>query len=180
MSKILKGHKVILREKRIEDAVNDYTWSSDPELARLDAASPLKISFPEFMASHSEGLQYSSARRRRFAIETLDGKHIGNCTYYDIDERKGEAELGIMIGDRQYWNQGYGSDAVTTLVSHIFQETKLNRIYLSVLDWNIRAQKCFEKSGFVACHRTMRNRNSFIIMELRRNWLEKSSGEEKA
>ena len=174
MSTTLKGHKVRLREKQLKDAANDYTWSCDPELARLDATFPLKISFPEYLINYRDNLLYHSPLRRRFAIETLNGKHIGNCTYYSIDERKGETELGIMIGNRQHWNQGYGCDTVTTLVNHIFKDTKLNRIYLSVLDWNTHAQKCFEKSGFMPCHHTTRHGNHFIVMELYRNRRDKN------
>ena len=43
MLKILKSHKVILREKRSEDAANDYAWRCDEELAQLDATPVLRI-----------------------------------------------------------------------------------------------------------------------------------------
>ena len=33
----IKGEKVFLREKRPSDAVNDYRWRTDPEMAELDA-----------------------------------------------------------------------------------------------------------------------------------------------
>jgi len=170
---VLKGKKVVLREKRLEDAANDYAWRSDEELARLDAAPTLKAPFIEFLASYADELRYPSPQRRRFAIETLDGKHIGNCMYYDIDEDRGEAELGIMIGDRDYWDQGYGADAITTLLDHIFSITKLNRIYLNTLDWNIRAQRCFQKCGFVPLERAKRHNRNFIIMEIHRSSREK-------
>jgi hypothetical protein len=45
----LRGAKVVLREKRPEDAENDYIWRSDPELARLDAALPLTMTFDRYM-----------------------------------------------------------------------------------------------------------------------------------
>lgn len=168
----LKGTKVILREKRLEDAANDYAWRCDEELARLDAAWPMTISFADYLASYKEELRYHDSYQRRFAIESLDGKHIGNCMYYDMDQRNKQAELGILIGNRDYWNQGYGADAVTTLVNHIFEVTDYERIYLSTLDWNIRAQKCFEKCGFVRSGSTTRGPNHLIIMETLRSWVE--------
>jgi len=171
---MLKGRKVILREKRTEDAHNDYTWRCDPELARLDAAPPLAAPFSWFMASYSEELRYLSSGQRRLAVETLDGKHIGNCMYYDVDEEKKQAELGILIGERDYWDKGCGTDAVTTLVNHIFETTDLERIYLSTLDWNVRAQKCFKKCGFMPCGQLIRGGDNFIVMEIRRSWLEKA------
>ncbi len=166
---MLNGKKVVLREKSWEDVTNDYAWRSDDELARLDAAPPLKIPYMEYLFEHATELSTPSERRCRFAIESLDGKHIGNCMYYDIDKKKGQAELGIMIGDRNYWEQGYGTDAVTVLLDHIFSATSLNRVYLKTLNWNVRAQACFHKCGFVPCGQVKKRSNDFVTMELTRN-----------
>jgi RimJ/RimL family protein N-acetyltransferase len=170
---VLTGQKVILREKRITDAEKDYAWRCDPDLARLDAVSPLSMSYREYVGYYAEELQYASRQRRRFAIDSIeDGSHIGNCMYYDIDEDRKQTELGIMIGDRSYWGKGYGTDAVTTLVRHVFNDTCVDRIYLNTLEWNIRAQRCFRKCGFIACGRTTRRGNDFLIMELHRSWMD--------
>ena len=167
----MKGEKVLLRDKRWEDATNDYAWRSDEELARLDAAAPLKIPYTEYVFEHATELNTPSQRRSRFAIEDLNGKHIGNCMYYDIDRKKGQAELGIMIGDRDYWEQGYGTDAITVLVNHIFTTTQFKRVYLKTLDWNTRAQRCFARCGFVPYGRANKRGRSFILMELtRQEW----------
>ena len=166
--KMITGGKIKLCDKRLADARDDYTWRTDPELARLDAAPLLTISFPQYLLGYTSELCYSSLTRRRFSIQTLDGKHIGNCLYYDINETKGEAELGIMIGNRDYWDKGYGADAVTTLLSYIFRQTKLNRIYLKTLESNHRAQKCFQKCGFTPCGHLFRDGYSFVLMELHR------------
>jgi len=170
---MLKGRKIVVRGKKLEDAANDYAWRCDEKLADYDAAPTLRLSFADFLADYAEELRYPSRQRRQFAIENLEGKHIGNLMYYDIDKVKGEAELGIMIGDQDYWDQGYGTDAITTLLDHIFSTTTLNRIYLNTLEWNLRAQRCFEKCGFVPCGKAKRYNGTFIIMEIRRSsWLE--------
>ncbi|MFH1485978.1 MAG: GNAT family N-acetyltransferase [Chloroflexota bacterium] len=166
---MLKGSKVILREKRLEDATSDYSWRCDPELARLDAASPMKSSFQDYLASYAEEINFPVPWQERFAIETMDGKHIGNCMYFDIDNHKREAELGILIGDRAYWAKGYGRDAVTTLLNYIFDTAGLERVYLHTLEWNIRAQKCFAKCGFNARRRVLKNGHRFILMEIHRD-----------
>jgi len=171
---MINGKKVVLRQKSLRDAPSDYEWRCDPELARLDGVLPAMVSFPEFMKSYEQELLYPSWHRRRFAIDTLEGKHIGNCMYYDVDDERAEAELGIMIGERDYWNQGYGSDAVITLVNHIFSEIRIARIYLHTLDFNLRAQRCFQKCGFIPCGSLSRQGNDFVVMELRRSWRENS------
>lgn len=165
------GRKVILRDKRLADAQDDYVWQTDRELAQLDASPLITIPFPQYLADYASELSYPSPTRHRFAIETLDGEHIGNSAYYDINETKGEAELGIMIGYRDYWDKGYGANAVTTLVSHIFDQTNLERIYLKTLDSNRRAQRCFEKCGFTPYGHLVRDGFSFVLMELhRKKW----------
>jgi RimJ/RimL family protein N-acetyltransferase len=171
---MIKGRKIVLREKRLEDAEDDYAWRCDAELARLDAAPPLCISFSHFMATYAWEIRSSNREQHRFAIETLDGKHIGNCMYYGVDKRRKEAEIGIMLGDRSYWDQGYGTDAVKTLTHHIFKEAKLQRLCLHTLTWNLRAQRCFEKCGFVPCGHLTRQGNDFIVMELWRSWLDEN------
>jgi len=160
------GNKIILRDKRLADALDDYTWQTDPELVRLDAAPLLTTTFRQYLLDYANELRYSSLTSRRFAIETLDGKRIGNCGYYKIDETKCEAELGIMVGNRDCWDKGYGADAVATLISYIFRQTNLKRIYLKTLNSNSRAQKCFQKCGLTPYGHLNKDGFSFLLMEL--------------
>ncbi|OGO25333.1 MAG: hypothetical protein A2144_09770 [Chloroflexi bacterium RBG_16_50_9] len=167
------GSKVKLREKQLSDARHDYSWQSDAELARLDAATVLKVSFAIYLVDYTGQLHAPKWSRFPLAVDTLDGKHIGNCSCYDVNESRGETELGIMIGDRDYWNKGYGTDAVNTLVDYVFTNTNLRRIYLKTLDWNLRAQKCFEHCGFTSCRQISRNGHNFVVMELKREHWQK-------
>ena len=167
----LRGAKVVLREKRPEDAENDYIWRSDPELARLDAALPLTMSFDRYMKLFEDQLKYPTPGSHHFATDTIDGKYIGNCMYYDLDSVNMEAELGIVIGDRDYWSNSYGYDAVVTLLDHMFTARKLKRVYLHTLEWNQRAKRCFSKSGFKPVKMVRRMGQDFILMEvLRDDW----------
>jgi len=174
---MITGSIIRLREKKLSDAPNDYRWQTDPELAELDAIPVPTMTFRQYISNHTAELLYSSATKQQFAIETMNGKHIGNCAYYGIDETRGEAELGIMIGDRDYWDKGYGNDAVNTLINHIFTKTDLQRIHLKTLDWNTRAQKCFQKCGFTPFDRSLRDGYHFILMELHRSQWEKEQKE---
>ena len=167
----LRGAKVILRDKRPEDAEKDYRWRSDPEIARLDAALPLTMSFDRYLKLFEDQLRYPTPGSHHFGTDTLDGTFIGNCMYYDLDSVNMEAELGIVIGDRDYWSNSYGYDAVTTLLEYMFEVRKLKRVYLHTLDWNERAQRCFSKSGFQPVRRVRRMAQDFILMEvLRDDW----------
>lgn len=165
---VARGERIVLRRKRLADATNDYAWRSDPELARYDAAAPLRIDFRDFLLIFSEDLHHRSPSRHTFAIEDERGRHVGNIMYYNIDRRRRQAELGITIGDRNYWGKGYGSEAVRALVGYIFGNTDLTRVYLNTLKWNERAQRSFEKAGFQPCGRDRRDGYDFVVMEVLR------------
>ncbi len=151
------------------DAPMDFAWASDAELMRLDAAECVPLSYSVFLLKYIEGLH--DPTKRHFAIETHEGRHIGNCVCYNFHGVHREAELGIMIGERDYWGKGYGADAVATLARYMFDVMDIERICLHTLTWNLRAQRCFQKCGFVVCDRLVRNGNEFVEMELYRDWL---------
>ena len=176
---MITGKKVVLHNKMLTHARNEYSWHADAELAALDAAPQLTISFPRYFMDYAMELRLTNSAGRSFAIETPEGKHIGNIGYYAVDKVNGETELGIMIGDRDYWSKGYGSDAVNTLVDYIFRETNLKRIHLKSLEWNTRAHRCFQSCGFTPCGRRVSDVYSFTLMEItRRQWEQRQKNTE--
>ena len=175
----MQGLKVSIREKRVTDAEDDHGWRSDPELALLDAATPLRMGFDEYLRQFKQELEHSSAWSRRFGIDTLGGKHIGNCMYYDVDFFRGSAELGILVGDREHWSEGYGAEAVQLLLYHMFTDMPMKRVYLHTLENNFRAQKAFEKCGFKIIQPVKRGGWEFLYMELKKErWAELQREEE--
>ena len=168
-----EGKKVRVREKRVEDIRNEYSWRVDPELSRLDATRPMTMSYEDFFRYSKEEMQFPNYRSKRLAVETLGGIHIGNIMYYDLNMQNRQAELGIMIGDKDYWSSGYGTDTVDTLLQHLFTILELDRVYLHTLSWNYRAQASFTKSGFKLVRNVKRGSQDFILMEvLRSDWEE--------
>ena len=170
---MLKGKRVRLRPKRLEDALQDYTWNRDRELARLDGSLPPSITFNDYLEAYALEMKNPLPRRERFAIETAEGLHIGNCMYYDMDGERGEVEVGILIGDKRYWNQGYGTEALELLLDFLFASTSVNNVRLHTLGWNHRAQRAFEKCGFIPASRASRQSQPFLLMALSREDWEK-------
>ena len=169
----LQGVRVILRDKKIEDSELDYRWRSDPELAKLDAAYPLTMNYDRYVKMFEDQLKYPTPGSHHYGIEVADSKFIGNCMYYDLDSVNKEAELGIVIGDRDYWSGSYGFDAVVTLLEHMCLIRDLKRVYLHTLECNHRAQSCFSRCGFNPVRNVRRMGHDFILMEvLRTDWQE--------
>jgi RimJ/RimL family protein N-acetyltransferase len=164
----LEGAKVRLRQKRTADAVNEYYWRKDEEICRLDATTPITSTFDDYVATYNDNHGFGQ-NSFILSIETHDGIYIGNCGCFNIDDTKGELEMGIIIGDKNYWGNGYGEDSVLTLVGNLFKNTDLKRVYLKTLDWNRRAHRCFQKCGFVPYGTYAGGEHNFILMDLKRN-----------
>ncbi len=165
---VARGEKIVLRQKRLSDAEAEYAWRKDPELASYDAAKPITTAWEDFLALYEDDLSHPTPFRTSFAVDDIEGRHIGNVMLYSIDLLKGEAEIGITIGERLYWSRGYGTDTLKALVRYVFANTNMTRLYLKTLDWNLRAQTSFRKAGFVQYNTSRRSNGSFILMELRR------------
>ena len=146
---MIEGELVNLRAPEIDDVERDLAWMNDREVTRyLNARYPLSRTAEEgWLGDHvSKPMSHAHAA---FAIETKDGRHIGNTDLMDVSAENRCATLGIMIGDKAYWSKGYGTDAVRTLVRFGFGEMNLYRIQLTVDARNERAQACYRKCGFV-------------------------------
>lgn len=160
--------RLTLREKRLEDAQDDYAWRTDPELARYDAVTPLRMGYQDYLRLYKSDLRTPPARQLVLGVDNERGEHIGNCMCYDIDTSTHEAELGIMIGRKDCWGQGYGTEAIQAFLPYVFRRFDLQRVYLHTLAWNERAQRAFRKCGFRSLGQVVRNGHTFVLMEIRR------------
>lgn len=79
----------------------------------------------------------------------IDGRHIGNITLHYIDAQNKNAEIGILIGEKDCRGCGYGHEAVIALVSHAFNKLGLHKLTTGMIEGNIASQRMFEKVGFV-------------------------------
>ena len=168
--KFIEGSLTNIRTKKIQDLELDYKWRTDPLLCALDATVPITISLKNFISHETDDLKYPIPWSEKFAVETKEGKHIGNCMYYDIDIINQEAEVGIMIGDKNFWDRGYGCDALSTLVNYIFDFTNINKLYLHTLMTNKRAQNSFKKAGFSRVKEIRKEGMNFILMEIKKDF----------
>ena len=88
--------------------------------------------------------------------------------YYDIDPIDKEAEVGIIIGEREFQGKGFGSDALITLKDYIFKSTNLEKLYLHTLTTNDRAKKSFKKAGFNEIGEVRKDGMNFIKMDYKK------------
>jgi RimJ/RimL family protein N-acetyltransferase len=141
----LKGSKVILRPIVMDDAKRFVQWFKDPHVTKFLTRGPITMAEER---KWIRSLAKEGRHRRIFAIDTLEGTHIGSIGFHEISKRDKCGEFGIVVGDRNYWNKGYGTDALCTLLDYGFTKLKLHRVSLKVYVYNPRAIHVYKRLGF--------------------------------
>lgn len=149
---MIYGTKVRLRAIERDDIPRFVKWFNDPEVRQH-----LMMYHPLSQAQEEKWFEQHAQRHPAEQVlaietlargETLEGVHIGNLGLHDVNWKSRHAELGIVIGEKEYWGQGYGTDAITTMLGYAFDELNLHRVFLRVDADNPRGIRCYEKCGF--------------------------------
>ncbi len=150
------GEGIRFRAVEHDDLPNLMRWLNDPEVRQ-----GLGVYLPGSLADEEDwfnGMRNRPPDEHNLVIEIPDNddktgepvwKMVGGCGFFNLDGRNRSAEFGIMIGEKDCWNKGYGTAAVRLLVQHGFNTLNLHRIYLRVLENNPRAIRAYEKVGFI-------------------------------
>jgi RimJ/RimL family protein N-acetyltransferase len=147
---MIYGERIRLRAPEREDIPRFVGWLNDPEVRE-----GLLLHLPISTADEEHWFEEMLKRpqyEHPMTIQVPDEgnwRAIGNVGYHNFDWRCRSAEVGIFIGDKTCWNQGYGTEAMRVLLRHGFNTLNLNRIALEVYETNPRAVRAYEKAGFV-------------------------------
>ena len=103
------------------------------------------------IVSEKEWLENSAKNKENRSfniIELKDNKLIGTIGLEHFNWIARSAVLGIFIGDKDFRNNGYGTEAIKLLLEYGFKYLNLHSIRLDLLSINERAHKCYLKCGF--------------------------------
>jgi RimJ/RimL family protein N-acetyltransferase len=145
---MFKSDRVLLRAIRREDMPIQWQSENDPEFYFLDGGTPRPTTLERLYAHFEEGISKPDPNSISFAIE-VDGNYIGHCGLHSIQSAARACELGIEIGNRDYWGKGYGREVVRLLLAYAFQHLNLNRVSLHTHSANERAIRCYRACGFI-------------------------------
>lgn len=147
---MINGERIRLRAIEREDLPRFVAWLNDPEVRdNLVLFMPLSLVDEEHWFEKTLG---QPPAERPLVIEIRQGEGwqpIGNCGIGPIDWRCRHGEVGIFIGEKSLWNQGYGTESMRLLLRHGFQTLNLNRVFLRVYETNLGGIRAYEKAGFV-------------------------------
>jgi RimJ/RimL family protein N-acetyltransferase len=143
----LPGTKCYLSPCRLEDADRWAEWFND-----LEVTLPLgdEAYTPSSHESEEAAIrEFHRDRAHVFSIvDTETDQLVGRCLLFNVDPVNRSAMLGIVIGEKGRWDQGYGQEAVNLLLDYGFSLLNLNSVMLGTFSFNERALRCYEKVGF--------------------------------
>jgi len=133
----IQGKKIILRPLNKEiDLKLCWEWVNNPEIRNF-----LLIPFPS--TKHMEEKWFDENETKDdvvLAIETLkDREFIGTMGLHRINWINRVATTGTLIGKKEYWGRGYGTDAKMFLLNYAFNTLNLRKIKSEVVIYNKRS-----------------------------------------
>lgn len=144
----LIGTKILLRPLCEADANDRYlSWLNDREVTTYMETGTFPVT-TKGLREFYEAITKSQSDVMFAIVAKEPGLHIGNIKLGGIDWIHRFADLGIMIGDKEYWNKGYGEEACKLLLKFAFENLNLRTVTLGVYGNHIAGQKAYEKVGF--------------------------------
>jgi RimJ/RimL family protein N-acetyltransferase len=175
---MLLGKRMRLRATEPTDIPNLVRWMNDPEvIENLLIYTPLSNIDEQNWYEH---MSKSPKEEQVYTIEILEDDKwipIGSTGFHLLDWKNRSADISISIGEKKYWNRGYGRDTMRLMLRHAFNDLNLNRVSLTVFETNERAKKAYLAAGFVEEGRMRqdvfkngRYIDTFIMSVLRSEW----------
>ena len=146
----IRGELVYLRPAERDDIDLFVRWFADAETTRyLSTRAPFSKAQEEKWFESM--VEQQGKRQYHFVICLLaDDRAIGTAGFHHVNQEDGHATFGISIGEKAEWSKGYGTDALRAICDFGFGQLRLERIELDVYITNLRAQRSYEKAGFVS------------------------------
>lgn len=144
------GKKVALRSPRAMDVKYFVKWMNNPETREY-----LIRRFPISTLDEKEWVEKISRMAKNptdivFVIETrADNKPIGTIGLHNINWVDRNATTGTVIGDENFRNKGYATEAKLLLLKYAFDAIGLHKIHSRAFVKNLASRKYSEKCGYV-------------------------------
>lgn len=146
-SPLIKTTNYTLRPFKDGDAELWQVWDVDPE---VQAHMPEPVNEPQDISEQLEYIKECEDEEDGYywSIDTKDGTTIGTVALTDINDYHKLAELGVVIGDKNFWGKGAASEVVAAVVQYAFTNLGIVRISAEAEAGNIGVQKVLERAGF--------------------------------
>lgn len=132
----LRGKITNLRPLEKSDSKQLAIWINDPDVRIL--VSNVFPRTPHFEEDWVEKLE-KDEENIVFGIETKEGQFIGVIGVHRIDWVHRTCATGAIIGEKDFWGKGFGTDAKMHLLKYIFDDLNLRKVVSNVIAYNKRS-----------------------------------------
>ena len=144
--KKLQGENVYLSPASLNDVDTFAVWMNDFQVTDYTGRSSMVYSYELEKNWVNEQLLKDSYFM--VIVREDNNEVIGTISLEQINSVDRTATLGIMIGKDENRNKGYGTEAIRLILDFAFNYLNLNSVFLTYLECNARARKCYDKVGF--------------------------------
>ena len=145
---ILYGDRIFLRRLTEDDASEAYvSWMNDPEVNQY-----LESRFYTHTIESTKAFirSVTNDKNYQFGIFLKEtGKHIGNIKIGGINQYHRYADIGFLIGEKNYWGKGIATEAIALATDFAFNVLKLHKLWGGLYSPNIGSLRAFQKNGYV-------------------------------
>lgn len=144
----IDGNKIGLRKITLEDLNGPYLkWMTDETITQYLESRFFPYS-REQLGTYIKHLEQDSGTVFLAIIYKANNSHIGNIKLGPINWIHRRADIGILIGEKNYWGQGLGTEAISLISEYAFKKLNLHKLTASSYDINPGSVRIFEKAGF--------------------------------
>ncbi len=148
-SSIIEGQRIRFTPLQIDNIYTHFRWNNDPELNRLDSELPYEEeSFGAFKKRFEQMCDHPDPSHQDFEIHVKDGTLIGVAYITARSEYNRHALVGVTIGDRAYWGEGFGRESLALLLDYCFEELDLHRVSAETFEYNEAWENLIREMGF--------------------------------
>jgi RimJ/RimL family protein N-acetyltransferase len=131
----LKGIRVTLRPLQRSDIPLLTKWINDPEVRKFLASI-----YPQMFEDEEEWYKKHVGNTKHIVLAIIaEGVPIGTIGLHGINHVDGTGTTGTLIGEKEYWGKGYGTEAKMLLLHYAFYTLNLRKIHSSVIEYNERS-----------------------------------------
>lgn len=144
----INGKHIYLREVRLTD-VNEsyYSWMNDREVTQY-----LESRFyPNSLDALRKYVEHKLNDRENVFMAIIlnkSNRHIGNIKLGPINWIHRYADVALMIGEKDCWGKGYGTEAIRLIADYAFDKLNLHKLTAGCYDANKGSSESFQKAGF--------------------------------
>ena len=144
-----KKYDIFIRPINEKDITEDYlSWINDKQVNQYLETRFNQVSIDELSNYVSEILKDENVYFFAICLN-VSNEHIGNIKIGPINKIHKRGEIGLMIGNKNYWGKGYGKQSIDLVCKFAFKELKLNKITAGCYSTNIASKNAFLKNAFV-------------------------------